>query len=71
MRQSRKQDAADICGISGCDETGERSMPRKKVMDALEGNLEGEGKRVQLCRKHYREYKKATKEERKLESLRR
>ena len=46
-------------------------MPRKKVKDALDKGMEGEGKRVQLCKAHYREYKKATKEERKLEQLRR
>ena len=71
MRRSRKEEPAETCYISGCDEAGERSMSRKKVKDALEKKMEGEGKRVQLCKAHYREFKKATKEERKLEQLRR
>lgn len=71
MRRSRKQEAPETCHISGCDDEGERSMSRKKVKDALEKSMEGEGKRAQLCKAHYREFKKATKEERKLEQLRR
>ena len=71
MRRSRGEPVEEKCEISGCDETGERSMPRKKVKDALGKNTTGEGKRLQLCKAHYREYKKATKEERKLEALRR
>ena len=57
--------------MSGCDDEGERSISRKKVKDALEKKMDGESKRVQLCKAHYREFKKATKEERKLEQLRR
>ena len=71
MRRSRNEEPAETCDISGCDDTGERSMSRKKVKDALDKKLKGEGKRVQLCKAHYREFKKATKEDRKLEQLRR
>ncbi len=71
MRRSRSKPGQDKCGISGCDEPGERSMPTKKVKDALGKKMESDGKRVQLCKNHYKEYKKATKEERKLEALRR
>ena len=41
------------------------------MKDALDRKLEGDGKRIRLCKTHYREFKKATKEERKLEQLRR
>jgi hypothetical protein len=44
-------------------------MSRKKVDSSSELTLAGEGKRVGLCKEHYRKYKKATKEDRKLESL--
>jgi hypothetical protein len=46
-------------------------MSRKKVKEAMDWNLKGDDKRVGLCKTHYREFKKATKEDRKLESLRR
>jgi len=71
MRRSREKETAEACQISGCDEPGERSISRKKVKDALDRKLEGDGKRIRLCKTHYREFKKATKEERKLEQLRR
>jgi len=71
MRRSRKAEMPETCHISGCEEVGERSMSRKKVKDSLEKKMEGEGKRAQLCKSHYREFKKSTKEERKLEALRR
>ena len=71
MSRSRRKTGPSICEISGCQEPGERSMPRKKVKEALDKAMEGEGKRVQLCKSHYRDYKKATKEDRKLEAMRR
>ena len=71
MKRSRGKAVEEKCGISGCDDTGERSMPHKKVKEALDKKIDSDGKRVQLCKSHYREYKKATKEERKLEALRR
>ena len=71
MRRSRRDSSPDICQVSGCSAEAERSMPRKKVKEALDKGLKGEGKRVQICKPHYREYKKATKDERKMEALRR
>jgi hypothetical protein len=71
MRASREEKQGDSCDVSGCSETAERSMSRKKVKEAMDWNLKGDDKRVGLCKTHYREFKKATKEDRKLESLRR
>ena len=56
------------CDVSGCNEPAERSLPRDKVSAHLSVGGTGHG-RVHLCKKHYREYKKKTKEERKLERL--
>jgi hypothetical protein len=71
MRKTREEKPQDKCQISGCDEDAERSISRKKVKEAMEWSMKGEDKRVQLCKNHYRDFKKATKEDRKIESLRR
>jgi len=71
MRRSREERPADRCEVSGCEEPTDRSMSRKKVKDAMDWTLRGEDKRAGLCKAHYREFKKTTKEERKIESLRR
>jgi len=57
--------------VSGCGQPAERSLSRKKVADAMDWTLTGEDKRALLCKAHYKDYKKATKEDRKIESLRR
>ncbi len=71
MRPSREEKKDEKCDVSGCSEVAERSMSRKKVKEAMDWNLAGDDKRVGLCKAHYRDFKKSTKEERKLESLRR
>ncbi|MBA3046316.1 MAG: hypothetical protein KKH41_09680 [Candidatus Thermoplasmatota archaeon] len=71
MRPNRDEKPVEKCGVSDCDEDGERSLSRKKVKEEMGWTLDGEDKRVHLCKSHYREFKKATKEERKIESLRR
>lgn len=68
-RPAPKKDEAGPCEISGCDKDTARSLSRKKVDKALSHGLEGSGKRVKLCKDHYKEFKKKTKEEKKLESL--
>jgi hypothetical protein len=71
MRKTREEVPGEKCDVSGCSEVAERSMSRKKVKDAMDWTLKGEDKRAKLCKTHYREFKKATKDDRKLESLRR
>ncbi len=71
MRKSRDEITEDKCDVAGCAEAAERSLSRKKVKDAMDWSLKGEDKRTKLCKTHYRDFKKATKEERKIESLRR
>ena len=58
----------DACAVDGCGEQAQRHISRGKAGAALpEHRLGGRGASVGLCRKHYREYKKATKEERDLD----
>ena len=67
----RTREEPGRCDVSGCKETAERSMSAKKYQAAIPGaTFNGEvGRRVGLCRKHYKEFRKQTKEERELDRL--
>jgi thymidine kinase len=57
------------CGVSGCGKEAVRSLPIDKVRSA--GLKVGVGqKRAYLCKEHYKEYKKKTKKDKKLEKWR-
>ncbi len=71
MRKTRGEKPKEKCQVAGCGNESERSMARKNVKEAMKWDLTGEDRGVQLCREHYRQFKKATKEDRKLEMLRR
>jgi hypothetical protein len=63
-------DLMEKCGVVGCDKEATRSISKKAVEVALPDlELEGKGRRVHLCRDHYRVYKGKTKEKRKMERL--
>lgn len=71
MKHKPRGAKGDICGVVTCNEKGVKSLSTKKVKSAvpnltLESNT---GKRVHLCKKHYKEFKKKTKKERDLERL--
>ena len=57
------------CNVDGCDEDGVRSLNTKKVEDAGL-RLDSSGKKSVLCKQHYKEWKKETKDARDLESAR-
>lgn len=66
----RREKEAETCEIIGCDEEAVRSIPSGKVKSALpDESIEKERGRMRICKKHYREYKKATKEDRELQRL--
>ena len=71
MRKSKTSNRDEQkCGISGCDEDALRSLPTKKVTEAVpEIKISTDARRVHLCKKHYKVYKKATKQQRKLDTL--
>jgi len=57
------------CNISGCDDDGVRSINTSKV-DNAGLRVESSGKKTVLCKVHYKEYKKESKDERDLERAR-
>ncbi|MEM0313695.1 MAG: hypothetical protein QW056_01090 [Candidatus Bathyarchaeia archaeon] len=56
------------CSVTGCGKEAKRSLPAEKVKMAGM-DVSGE-KRVYLCENHYKDYKKKTKKERKIEQWR-
>jgi len=58
------------CSIQGCDQTAQRSMSGSKASMASNLDLDSTSKRIYLCKIHYREWKKASKNERENERAR-
>jgi len=56
------------CDVIGCTEPAHRAVSAKNAMKAGLKVKKERGK-AHLCKKHYKEYKKATKMDRKLERL--
>ena len=70
LRRSRADDEKIICSVLDCTEESKRSLSHKKVENALPNlKLKASGKKVHLCKEHYKQFKKATKQERKIETL--
>ena len=57
-------DKGVTCSVQGCDQKGERSITSTKAQMATDLDMDLTGKRAYLCKSHYKEWKKATKEER-------
>jgi hypothetical protein len=57
-----------ICDVSGCSEEAVRTVSAEKARKAGLSISKSKGK-VHLCKKHYKEFKKATKKDRELERL--
>jgi len=53
------------CSVIGCDKEAVKSLPTGKVISA--GLKVSEGRRAYLCKEHYKEFKRRTKKERKIE----
>lgn len=60
--------AAEVCDVKGCGKPAERSVSGESAREAKLSVEEGL-KRAHLCKDHYRQYKKSTKKDRKLDSL--
>ncbi len=58
------------CSVSGCTNTAERSISGSKASMASDLIVNTSNKRVYLCKQHYKEWKKATKEDRENERAR-
>jgi hypothetical protein len=61
--------AEDKCDVAGCDSPAVKSYSREAVEKAGLKAADEKGKRMQLCKEHNKEFKKATKDERKLSQL--
>ena len=57
------------CHVSGCDDVGVRSISTAKVENAGL-RVSSSGKKSVLCKTHYKEWKKETKNDRSLERAR-
>ena len=58
----------DICVVVSCGKPAARSLSTAKVKQVLPDLKLGDvGRRAHLCRTHYREFRKKTKEERALD----
>jgi len=57
------------CNVSGCDNDGIRSINTAKVENAGL-SVSSNGKKSVLCKTHYKEWKKETKDDRSLERAR-
>jgi len=57
------------CNVLKCNETALRSVSAKKVGKELDLELGPRDKKAHLCREHYKQFRKATKRDRKFETL--
>jgi hypothetical protein len=57
------------CDVDGCNNDGVRSLNSSKVENAGL-RLKSSAKKAVLCKEHYKEWKKETKEDRELERAR-
>jgi hypothetical protein len=58
----------DPCAVPGCSALAVRHLARAEARKVF-SNLPEKGRRAPLCRDHYREWKKSTKDARKLDRL--
>ena len=59
-----KVDKGVACSVQGCDQIALRSMSGSKAAMAIDLMVDSSSKRIYLCRQHYKDWKKATKEDR-------
>ncbi len=67
-RPRANDDAAEPCAVRGCGAPSVRHLALAEARKAFT-DLPEKGRRAPLCRDHYREWKKATKDARKLDRL--
>jgi hypothetical protein len=58
------------CSVQDCDQTAERSMSRNKANMSTDLDVDRTNKRIYLCKTHYKEWKKSTREDRENERAR-
>jgi hypothetical protein len=66
-----EKDDPKLCSVKGCENPFKRKMSGKAVTKAI-SDIQWKTKdprKVRLCKDHYKDYKKATKEDRKLDRM--
>ncbi|MDR0334591.1 MAG: hypothetical protein LBH69_01730 [Methanomassiliicoccaceae archaeon] len=59
----------ETCDVAGCSKEAERSISLKQVKESKLSLKPECARAAHLCKDHYREYKKETKKDRKLNNL--
>ena len=67
-RSGREAPAPERCAVRGCGAEALRHLATAEARKAFP-DLPDHGRRVPLCRDHYKEWKKSTREARKLDRL--
>ena len=57
------------CDVVGCSSDVKRSISSSKVKSTLSIDLSSSSRKAKHCKTHYKEFKKASKKDRKLEML--
>lgn len=65
---ARESEGTKTCDVIGCEKPAERGISPKKVKQAGLDIEDVRGK-AHLCKDHYKEYKKSSRSDRKLETL--
>jgi hypothetical protein len=70
-RKKPEGDDSNLCLVKGCQNPVKRSMSGRAVSKALPDMKfkVKDPRRVRLCKEHYKEFKKATRDERKYERM--
>jgi len=68
MTPGPEAEGVDPCIVPGCGAPAVRHLSLAEAKQAFD-DLPDQGRRAPLCREHYRAWKKATKERRKLDRL--
>ena len=63
-------DKGVTCSVDGCSQEAERSITGSKASMATDLLVDTSSKRIYLCKQHYKDWKKSTKEERENERAR-
>ena len=56
------------CSVVGCENRAVKSISAQRIPSGMK--VEAMGRRAYLCEKHWKEFKKLTKDERRIERLR-
>ena len=59
----------EVCDVAGCENEAERSINYKQVSKTSLSLKPGDHRSVHLCKVHYKEYKKESKQDREISAI--